>query len=104
MVSQSQKITANQSACQKLAELKLDTVLWEEQVENFKDQLETIRFATFDNFRALKATDNFIEKYLPFQTQNMISSAILSFVRQPLKAKSIQDAGRENLTEEEMKE
>ena len=31
------------------------------------EQLETIRFATYDNFRVVRATDNFIEKYLPFQ-------------------------------------
>lgn len=31
------------------------------------DQIETIRYATYDNFRVIRGTDNFIEKYLPFQ-------------------------------------
>ena len=53
---------------------KLDSAEFEEKIKTFDDQLETIRYATYDSFRALKATDNYLEKYLPFLIQNLISA------------------------------
>lgn len=35
--------------------------------EDLYAQVETIRFATYDNFRVARSTDNYIEKYLPFR-------------------------------------
>ena len=42
--------------------------------------METIRYAVYDNYRVLKATDNYIEKYLPFTLQNMVSKNILTIL------------------------
>jgi hypothetical protein len=36
--------------------------------EQINEEIVTIRRATGDNFAVLLATDNYIEKYLPFQT------------------------------------
>ena len=47
---------------------------------DFSQQLETTRFAAFDCFRTQVQTDNYIEKYLPFKIQNLISENILSFL------------------------
>ena len=55
-------------------------------MKDLLDQIETIRFATYDNFRVIRATDNYIEKYLPFKVQSMISSNILSFIKKPYGA------------------
>jgi len=44
----------------------LDSKEFEEKIKVFDEQLESIRYATYDSFRALKATDNYLEKYLPF--------------------------------------
>ena len=42
--------------------------------------MTTIRYATYDNFRCLLATDNYLEKYLPFRVQAMVSASILSYL------------------------
>jgi hypothetical protein len=55
--------------------------------------METIRFAVYDNFRVVKATDNFIEKYLPFTIQNMISKNILRIL--PTSLRTHDDEGIE---------
>lgn len=44
-------------------------------------QTETIRYATYDNFRVIRATDNYIEKYLPFTMQALISRNLCSFLK-----------------------
>ena len=49
--------------------------------DSLQDQIEAIRFATYDNFRVIRATDNYLEKYLPFQMQSLISRNILSFTK-----------------------
>lgn len=46
---------------------KIDKIVFEEQVTAMNEALETIRLATYDNFFVLKSTDNYIEKYLPFE-------------------------------------
>jgi len=46
--------------------------------------LETVRKATADNFNTQLATDNYIEKYLPFAMQEQISENILSCLSRPL--------------------
>jgi glucan biosynthesis protein len=57
----------------KINAFKLDTQVFNTKLEVLEKQLETIRYATYDNFRVQKASDNYIEKYLPFVIQNMIS-------------------------------
>ena len=48
--------------------------------------METIKFATYDNFRVIKATDNFVEKYLPFQIQEIVSRNMYAIVKRPFTA------------------
>lgn len=66
-----------------LSEEKMDITQFELKLAEYDMQLETIRFATYDNFRVLKQTDNYIEKYFPFLIQNMISQNINSFICGP---------------------
>ena len=72
-------------------------------MKDLLDQIETIRFATYDNFRVIRATDNYIEKYLPFKTQAMISSNILSFIKKPYGATDYRQGKGLSLTEKEKK-
>ena len=47
--------------------------------------MEKIRYAVYDTFRVQKSTDNYMEKYLPFTVQNMISQNLASlFKKRPL--------------------
>ena len=65
----------------KLIETKVEQKDFEFTREDHREQIETIRFATYDNFRVVRATDNYIEKYLPFATQSLISRNMASFLR-----------------------
>ena len=56
----------NSTEISKLRDLKVEAKDFERTRDTLLKQVETIRFATYDNFRVLRATDNFIEKYLPF--------------------------------------
>lgn len=38
-----------------------------QEIEILNEKMETIRLATYDNFAVQKATDNYVEKYLPFE-------------------------------------
>ena len=49
-----------------LKDVKVEVRDFNMKVEDIMEQIETIRFATYDNFRVIRATDNYIEKYLPF--------------------------------------
>ena len=40
--------------------------------------MDTLKYATQDNFRNLLGTDNYLEKYLPFFIQGMISETVSS--------------------------
>ena len=55
---------------QKLIEGKVEQKEFNATRDDLTVQLETIRFATYDNFRVVRATDNYIEKYLPFTIQS----------------------------------
>lgn len=50
-----------------LKEIKLDQTIFNEGYEAMKAEVETIKFASQDNFRNLLHTDNYLEKYLPFK-------------------------------------
>jgi len=41
---------------------------------------ETIQMSAKDNFEQLLATDNYLEKYIPFRIQSMISDSVMSFL------------------------
>ena len=45
-----------------------------------------MRFACEDNWRVIRATDNYIEKYLPFKVQNMISLNLKQTLSKTYKA------------------
>ena len=51
--------------------------------------IATIKNATYDNFRVIRATDNYIEKYLPFKMQTLISKNMLSFIQQAYSKEDI---------------
>lgn len=59
-------INKHQTLIKEMEQKKLDIAYFDEKHEVFENSLETIRFAVFDNFLVGKATDNYIEKYLPF--------------------------------------
>ncbi len=68
-----------------LKNAKLDQTEFEDKIKTFDEQLETIRYATYDSFRVLKATDNFLEKYMPFMVQNLISQNFSVLLEGPPK-------------------
>ena len=95
--------TLDHSAISQLQELKVERRDFNARVEDLLEQIETIRFATYDNFRVIRATDNFIEKYLPFQTQALISDSILSFLKKPYTAEDVRTGKDMRLTAKEKK-
>ncbi len=46
---------------------KVDFDLYNEQHKQLSEEVRTIKFATQDTYRTLMATDNYLEKYLPFK-------------------------------------
>lgn len=50
-------------------------------MQDHEQKMEKIRYATYDTFRVQKSTDNYIEKYLPFVCQNMISQNLSAIFR-----------------------
>ena len=64
---------------------KFDQIEFEQKIQLFDDQLETIRYAVYDSFRVLKATDNYLEKYMPFMIQNLISQNLKVLLVSPPK-------------------
>ena len=59
-----------------LKSLKVDQSAYDEQYKVMHEDVETSKFACDDNFRNLLGTDNYIEKYLPFTIQTMISDTL----------------------------
>lgn len=76
---------------------KLDQSEFERKIQEFEDKLETIRYATYDSFRALKATDNYLEKYLPFLVQNLISQNFKVMLPAPPKNQIDEKTGKISL-------
>ena len=66
--------------------MKVESKEFYETREALKEQMETIKFATYDNFRVIKATDNFVEKSLPFQIQEIVSRNMYAIVKRPFTA------------------
>ena len=63
-----------------MQENKVDINKYEEQYRKMKDDVETSKYASDDNFRNLLGTDNYIEKYLPFSIQTMIGETLQAFL------------------------
>ncbi len=60
--------------------------MFEEFTQEQKEKDETMRMAAKDNFEQLMATDNYLEKYITFRIQKMISETVSSFL-EPLDKK-----------------
>ena len=63
---------------------KLDVAEFIPKWKAINEDVTTVRRATGDNFAVLLATDNYVQKYLPFKTQEQISENILSILNRPL--------------------
>lgn len=63
-----------------MQERKLDQDVYNSKLKENNNEFETIKYALKDNFAQLLATDNFLEKYLPFKIQNIVSESLLSFL------------------------
>ena len=50
-----------------LKDNKLESVIYHENYAEIRTEVETIKYASQDNFRNLLHTDNYLEKYLPFK-------------------------------------
>ncbi len=83
-----------QSEALSLRMTKLDANEFEEKIEKFDQQLETLRFAVYDSFRVLKATDNYLEKYMPFMVQNLISQNFKVLLVSPPKNEIDEKTGK----------
>ena len=59
--------SANASDISKLFLTKVDAEEYAKNRQEVSEQVQTIRYATYDNFRCQLATDNYLEKYLPFK-------------------------------------
>jgi chromosome segregation ATPase len=75
-----EQATTNASDISKLFMSKVEVADYISNRQQVSEQVQTIRYATYDNFRCLLATDNYLEKYLPFQMQSVASASILSFL------------------------
>lgn len=86
-------LSTHQSQIMELQKLKLDKSTFDHKLEEYDERNETIMFATYDNYRVLNQTDNYLEKYLPFQVQNIVSQNINSFLMAAPKEKFDTETG-----------
>ena len=73
-------VSENSQRCLKMEAKKLDAETYKKEKALLDDEIERNRLAIRDNFSQLLATDNFLEKYLPFRLQNLISESVLSLL------------------------
>jgi hypothetical protein len=66
-------VIENTKNIKELQEVKLDKIVFQKEFEKMSEDVKVIRMATGDLFNTGQATDNYIEKYLPFKLQNLIS-------------------------------
>ena len=88
---------------QKMTINKVDSNEYTKIKQDLYEQVETVRFATYDNFRVARATDNYIEKYLPFKIQELVSKNMLSIIKRPFTVEQIMDGKNREMTESQMK-
>ena len=63
-----------------LGDLKFDVTSFEAFKSQTEEQFETLRLANKDTMEQSLSTDNYIEKYLPFTIQSMISENAYSII------------------------
>lgn len=73
-------VSENSQRCLKMEAKKLDAETYRQEKAHLDEEIERNRLAIRDNFSQLLATDNFLEKYLPFRIQNLISESALSLL------------------------
>ena len=88
-----EQVSQNSALCTRVETTKLNKDIFDKITTDVKESLKTVKLALKDNFSQLLATDNYIEKYLPFKIQSMISDNLLSFL----------DAERQKRDSEEFK-
>ena len=59
-------------------------IFWE-KYNIVADDVQTVRLAATDTYNMLNATDNYVEKYLPFVVQGLISENVISTLPRPLQ-------------------
>lgn len=59
---------------------KVEVEKYDKWVSQITSEMETNRLAIRDNFAQLLATDNYLEKYVPFTIQNFISESLGTFL------------------------
>lgn len=94
VANNNKKIFEHDTELRQLSSQKLDTNKFLEALEDVSKKIETVTYAAYDIHRVLKQTDNFIEKYLPFTIQNIVSKNINSFLHPPPKAKFDAESGK----------
>lgn len=80
MERNSQIVSENSQRCLRMEVNKLDAAGYKKDKARLDEEIERNRLAVRDNFSQLLATDNFLEKYLPFRIQNLISESALSLL------------------------
>ena len=74
------KAVANLHKINDLDIQKMDTKYFDDIIKQKEARMETARKAAVDNFEQSIATDNYLEKYLPFRMQKMISASLYAFL------------------------
>ena len=69
----SKEISSLTNITTNMKENKVELNQYNEQQAVYEEKLRTLKYATQDTFRTLLATDNYIEKYLPYKIQEIIS-------------------------------
>ena len=90
----------NETSIKRLSAMKVEAKEFYETKDLLTQQIEAIKYATYDNFRVIRSTDNFIEKYLPFQMQEIVSHNIGSFVKRAFTAEQIAQGADLTMTKE----
>lgn len=73
-----EQVKYNTILCNTMRELKVDVHRYEREWERMVIIVKQLKMGLTDNFCQLIATDNYLEKYLPFRIQNLISTSIMS--------------------------
>ncbi len=60
----------------RLTDVKLENSVFEKESEKTRNDLQALQFGINDLNNALMQTDNYIEKFLPYKTQNILSETL----------------------------
>ena len=74
------QVSENTQRVIKIEMNKLEESTYKLEKAKIDEEIETNRLAIRDNFSQLLATDNFLEKYMPFRIQNLISESLLNLL------------------------